>query len=414
MFFTTSTVAVLGLTSIASAHMIMSSPVPYGKSTLNNSPLEQNGSDFPCKQRTGVYDAEGASNVMPLGSTQQLAFIGSAVHGGGSCQVSITYDEAPTKDSTWKVIHSIEGGCPMKNIAGNNGDNANQVNPDTFSYTIPTTLPTGNATIAWTWFNKVGNREMYMNCAPVSLTSSSSKRDEEPTKRDEAAFSALPDMFTANIDNGCYTDELGDLKFPNPGESLELDGTGERLKPIGDCQAASSGGAAASTASASVPTSAAPIATSVPATESAGLPGGVFATIATSAQAIATQVGSASPVVSASAPVSQAPSPIETEAPSSAASPSTPAGTASSGSSGDAGAMTAGSICSPEGLWNCVGGSSFQQCGSGTWSVVMDLAAGTTCAPGQNSNMQISAIAKTKRAIRFSSEHVRRHLRRSS
>jgi len=33
---------------------------------------------------------------------------------------------------------------------------------DTYSFTIPTSLPTGTATIAWTWFNKVGNREMYM------------------------------------------------------------------------------------------------------------------------------------------------------------------------------------------------------------------------------------------------------------
>lgn len=56
---------------------------------------------------------------MPLGSTQQLAFIGSAVHGGGSCQVSITYDQNPTASSTFKVIHSIEGGCPAKNETGN-------------------------------------------------------------------------------------------------------------------------------------------------------------------------------------------------------------------------------------------------------------------------------------------------------
>ena len=119
MHFQSSIVAALGMASYASAHIMMTTPKPFGKSTLNNSPLEKDGSDFPCKQRGGVYDPEGASNPMALGSTQPLNFVGSAVHGGGSCQISITYDEKPTKDSVWKVIHSIEGGCPMRNTAGN-------------------------------------------------------------------------------------------------------------------------------------------------------------------------------------------------------------------------------------------------------------------------------------------------------
>jgi hypothetical protein len=141
--------------------MEITSPVPYGKSTLNNFPLAADGSDFPCKQRTGVYDAEGASNTMPIGSTQTLAFIGTAVHGGGSCQISVTYDQNPTKSSTWKVIHSIEGGCPARNQVGNlPGDSATAPAPDKYSYTIPASLPTGTATLAWTWHNKIGNREM--------------------------------------------------------------------------------------------------------------------------------------------------------------------------------------------------------------------------------------------------------------
>merc|ERR1711964_651629 len=226
------TIAVFGLAAFGSSHMIMNTPTPFGKSSLNNSPLDASGSDFPCKQRTGVYDAEGASNTWPLGSTQSLAFTGSATHGGGSCQVSISYDEAPTKDSTWKVIHSIEGGCPIKGVAGNNGDNANAVNPDTYSFTVPTTLPTGTAVMAWTWFNKIGNREMYMNCAPITLTSGSSKRSDESEietrnatqlmERDTAAFDALPDMFVANIPStSCLSVDSADLKFPNPGDSLD-------------------------------------------------------------------------------------------------------------------------------------------------------------------------------------------------
>ncbi|PHH92310.1 hypothetical protein CDD83_8024 [Cordyceps sp. RAO-2017] len=112
---------VAGLASIASAHIMMSNPVPFGKSTLNNSPLEADGSDFPCKQRGNVYEAEGAKNVYKQGSVQALEFVGSAVHGGGSCQVVVTTDLKPTKESKWKVIKSIEGGCPAQGQAGNMG-----------------------------------------------------------------------------------------------------------------------------------------------------------------------------------------------------------------------------------------------------------------------------------------------------
>jgi hypothetical protein len=150
MFSSSTTLAVFGLATLGAAHMKMSTPVPFGESTLNNSPLAADGSDFPCKQRTGVYAAEGASNTLALGSTQKLAFVGSAVHGGGSCQISITYDTAPTKSSVFKVIHSIEGGCPMKGVTGNNGDDANQVDPDTYTFPVPSSLPTGTATLAWT------------------------------------------------------------------------------------------------------------------------------------------------------------------------------------------------------------------------------------------------------------------------
>jgi hypothetical protein len=407
--------------------MMMNTPVPFGKSTLDNSPLLATGADFPCKQRSGVYDAEGASNTMALGSTQKLAFTGGATHGGGSCQVSITYDKAPTTSSTWKVIHSIEGGCPIKGVAGNNGASASDVDPDTYSFTVPTSLPTGTAVLAWTWFNKVGNREMYMNCAPITLTASSSKRSEDDLtdgnytmlmERDTTAYNALPDMFTANINNGCATISDTDLLFPNPGDSVEQDGlaTSSALsKPSGSaCGAVVSG--ASATAGASSPSSAAAAATtSAPAQASeASASGGVFITVSPASSAV---VATASPVASSATIATVAPVSIASVATSVSvastpvAASSTPASTGTStGTSGSGSAIAAGTACTTEGEWNCIGGTSFQQCASGTWSVVQELAAGTSCTAGEATNINIVAGRKDKRSVRFSSSHLRRHI----
>lgn len=147
-----------GLIAAVDAHMKMKSPAPFDPSSLNNSPLDASGSDFPCKFGNGYSATGGQTNTYELGSQQTLSFIGQATHGGGSCQVAITYDESPTKNSVFKVIHSIEGGCPAKDTSGNMGDAANADDPFTYPYTIPSDIPAGKATIAWTWFNKVGNR----------------------------------------------------------------------------------------------------------------------------------------------------------------------------------------------------------------------------------------------------------------
>lgn len=107
------------------------------------------------------------------------------------------------------VIHSIEGGCPTSS-AGNIGEDASALDPTTFAYSIPDGIAPGNYVLAWTWFNKIGNREMYMNCAPIVVSGGSKKRSEaeEPAfnetmvSEDELfarAAPSFPDMFIANI-----------------------------------------------------------------------------------------------------------------------------------------------------------------------------------------------------------------------
>ncbi|TGO28275.1 hypothetical protein BPAE_0030g00140 [Botrytis paeoniae] len=389
--FSKASIVALTLVTVSNAHMIMTSPVPYGVNTLNNSPLEASGSDFPCKQRDGVYEIT-TQNTMELGGSYDLAFKGSAVHGGGSCQVSITYDETPSASSTFKVIHSIIGGCPMKNVVGNNGDNKDTIDPDTYNFTIPSTLPAGKATLAWTWFNKVGNREMYMNCAPVTLTGGSSKRSDL-IARDQAAFSALPDMFTANIGNGCSTADSKDVAFPNPGDSVEYDGGSTATAtaaPTGSCATAAGGSASAKPTGYGTGTGATTAVASygtAPAATASSLPGGVFVSIATD-----TGAATSAATVAATSAVGVVPTVATTAVsvpttPTSVTSAVAPAGTGASSTS-SSGALTG--ACTSEGMFNCISGNSYQQCGSGTWSVVMQMAAGTTCTSGQTMNLAVA------------------------
>ncbi|PSN58725.1 hypothetical protein BS50DRAFT_580523 [Corynespora cassiicola Philippines] len=204
----------LSFLAIASAHIMLENPVPFGKATLNNSPLEGSGSDFPCKQRDGVY-ALTQWNEWRAGDVQRIRFAGSAVHGGGSCQFSLTTDLQPTKASQWKVIHSIVGGCPSNatgNLAGGGVDGGVDGGPATFDITLPEEIPDGQYTFAWTWFNRQGNREMYMNCAPITVSGGEGDGD---------FFQKLPDMFVANLPpTACATAENSDFAFPRPGDSV--------------------------------------------------------------------------------------------------------------------------------------------------------------------------------------------------
>lgn len=433
-------IAMSGLATIASAHILMTNPVPYGKSTLNNGPLDGGGSDFPCKQRPGVYADEGASNVYAQGSKQTLEFQGTAVHGGGSCQVSVTTDLKPTKDSVWKVIKSIEGGCPAKDQTGNMGNSASSAVPYKYDFEIPKELAAGNYTLAWTWFNKVGNREMYMNCAPMSVTGSGGS---------DSFMNTLPDMFVANAGNGCGTADSSDLQFPDPGQNVDkFNGqTTAFAGPTGSCKKGSSGGNPGSGSPTSTPaggsggnpgsgspTSApgggnggapAPttsaISSAQPSAEpssqapvgSGSAPGGVFITSAPNGAPAPTGApnsgNSSAPAMSSSmtaSPSSTAPVPTSAPAnPGSGASPSNGGGQppAPAPSSGSGGGHPAGSPCTSEGMWNCIGGKSFQRCASGMWSAAQGMAAGVSCESGESTDLKMAAAAgkrSMRRAVR--------------
>lgn len=213
------------LASSALGHIQLSKPYPI-RSPLNKdadgqkdysytNPLSTSGSDFPCK---GYADDafKSVADYQP-GQEYDIELQGSATHDGGSCQISLSYD----KGKTFRVIHSIIGGCPLSK---------------SYKFKVPSDAQSGEALLAWTWFNKVGNREMYMNCAQVTVGSDSSRMEGFSAVSKANAFDSLPEIFVANV-NGpgkCKTIEGKDVNFPQPGPSVEGEGEGKGYECEGD------------------------------------------------------------------------------------------------------------------------------------------------------------------------------------
>lgn len=255
------------LASTATAHMQMSKPYPI-RSPLNKeskgqkdysytNPLESSGKNYPCKGY--AKDEHDSQADYSPGESYEMELEGSAVHDGGSCQLALTYDQG----ETFKVIESMLGECPKAKK---------------YKFEIPEDAPSGEALLAWTWFNKVGNREMYMNCAMVTIGGGSShnaseaatetknnkvsdaKADKKPAANKDAAhahmekqnvpmekqhapmqqrdvskkmaFDSLPELFVANVEQKgkCVTIEGEAVNFPKPGANVMGEASGKGYK----------------------------------------------------------------------------------------------------------------------------------------------------------------------------------------
>ncbi|XP_044724444.1 uncharacterized protein HRG_02340 [Hirsutella rhossiliensis] len=209
----------LGLFSSSQAHMEMKSPPPlrskFNRFTTDQdydmtSPLSSGGADFPCKGSLKLLGTSQGQAVAEwtAGQPNSMTITGNTPHSGGSCQASLSFDSG----STWKVIHSYVGECPVM------GDSS-------YQFTLPSDTPAGQALFAWSWFNKVGNREMYMNCAVITIKAAGNS---------VLGNSSRPNMFVANVGNGCGTTEGLDLKFPNPGPDVDMK-SDRTTPPVGQC-----------------------------------------------------------------------------------------------------------------------------------------------------------------------------------
>lgn len=208
-------VSVLALCGLAVGHMEMTNPPPF-RSRSNpftteidydmTNPLNHAGSNFPCKGYHNLFDTPQGASVATWqpGETHTLSLSGSALHGGGSCQASISYD----RGQNFIVLKSWIGNCPLHSD---------------WTFTVPWDAPAGEVIFAWSWYNMMGNRELYMNCAHVTIGGGNG-----------APLGGRPNMFVANVGNGCSTAEGFDVAFPNPGPDVE-NTSGKSAPPLGTC-----------------------------------------------------------------------------------------------------------------------------------------------------------------------------------
>jgi hypothetical protein len=147
------------------SHMEMFKPAPR-KSQFNPyaaaqgidynimAPLAADGSDFPCKK----YPKGQATSTYNAGETITVELKGSATHGGGNCQISISYN-----DVDFVAISTI-----LKNCLHDS---------KTITATIPADAPAcESCTLSWSWVNAIGNREFYQNCADIKINNPSGGR----------------------------------------------------------------------------------------------------------------------------------------------------------------------------------------------------------------------------------------------
>jgi hypothetical protein len=132
------------LVGCVSGHIHMISPAPItaaenpnsGGSTDYdiNSPLSSMA-QYPCKGALKHMGTEvGASVADWAPGSQQTVEIGNgAPHNGGSCQLSLSYDQG----ATFKVIKDIIGNCPTQG--------------GSYSFTVPSDAPEGEAAFSWSW-----------------------------------------------------------------------------------------------------------------------------------------------------------------------------------------------------------------------------------------------------------------------
>ncbi|KAK8232409.1 hypothetical protein HDK90DRAFT_455348, partial [Phyllosticta capitalensis] len=216
--------------------------------------------NYPCQG--SIWDTlsiPGGRTKLQAGQEHEAQLEGFTAHTGGSCQIAISPDQPPKKNSEFKVVTSIHGACP--------GAVEGKLQPQKFK--LPAEAANGKYTLAMTWFPQVprsGKPEMWMFCSPIEIVGSEYKK--KPKKAGKGWLKHLPTLFIANVNvegfdleseqwrdennfnaggygpwgrwnrHVCLTRPNSEVKFPYPGDTVYRNlKYGQRAKlhePIGD------------------------------------------------------------------------------------------------------------------------------------------------------------------------------------
>ncbi|KAF9961729.1 hypothetical protein BGZ72_002290 [Mortierella alpina] len=166
--FSLCTLALLAIATLGEAHVGLQRPCARG-SPLKGCSAPVNGQhiDYDLNAPIGIHGsknkplckttiASATRTSVTAGQTLNTEYSIGAAHGGGHCQWALSYDNG----NTWVVIKTMIGEC-LRNV---NGGGSYSV-----PVTIPKTAPSGKAIFMWLWNNAIGNRELYSNCADITI-----------------------------------------------------------------------------------------------------------------------------------------------------------------------------------------------------------------------------------------------------
>ncbi|ETS76855.1 hypothetical protein PFICI_10729 [Pestalotiopsis fici W106-1] len=388
------------LLPLVAAHMRLLKPRRFGSIELGATSVKPDPltiARFPCGKPEGMdatqfYDWSNPT-LIAADEPQTMSFQcspdqGCAIHGGGSCQVSITSDTQPTASSKFFVIQSFEGGCPSLDGTPYSDTLDPLSYPDNYAYAIPSSFPPGNYSLAWSWVPKYSALpEFYMNCAPITLEAKSGKR--EVSSRD-GGQPKLPEMYIVNLagKTDCQNEPGHNLLYPDPGTNIARDGSDGDGCDRNVFQYASGNGCQVPDAASQYNWCSAATGQLNPAmvhTSPYSHPTGGADTPVDAISVGATAQRSGGSSQSAMGSTSRAitdPSTQQFRTSTRSSPPSSAATSQAAVPTGAASNLPMEGGCQQEGRWNCIDGKSFQRCASGLWSVPQDLV-GQKCVVGQ-------------------------------
>ncbi|KAJ1656455.1 hypothetical protein IWQ61_003972 [Dispira simplex] len=244
------TVALSALVAGCLGHMYPSSPCARG------SPLGTCGYPNPDYNLMAPIATDNSPNAplchhaepyaspvetVQAGSSITVVFEGSAIHNGGHCEFSLSYDGG----KQFVAIQTIIKTCFLSG--------------KTFNVPIPQDAPSGKAVFAWSWVNASGNREFYMTCSDIEIQGGKGgvlKGPQMITPNYDGNSPTIGEFGTGGGDDGSkYYKERPNIEVSGSGASSPSGGNSTSPTGTSGSYSTVSSGSGAGTASGSAPSS---------------------------------------------------------------------------------------------------------------------------------------------------------------